>query len=118
LRHPPGDRPAPHLRLRHPFLPRRRPGAPRRARRARRDPEALPGVGGRPREREAVTHLHGSGLGDAARLHPVTDSSRVIPLAEPALPESAAHLAFEGSAPLPKPRMTFYKNEIPATPIH
>ena len=32
LRHPPRRRPAPHLRLRHPLLPRRRPRPPRRAR--------------------------------------------------------------------------------------
>ena len=36
LRHPPEDRPPPQLRLRHPLLPGRRAGPPRRARRARR----------------------------------------------------------------------------------
>ena len=36
LRHPPQDRPPPLVRLRHPLLPRRRAGPPRRPRRARR----------------------------------------------------------------------------------
>ena len=47
LRHPPRDRPAPHLRLRRALLPRRGAGPARGSGRARGDPEALPGVGGR-----------------------------------------------------------------------
>ena len=48
VRHPPQRRPAPHVRLRHPLLPRRRARPARGPRRARRGPEAVPGVGRRP----------------------------------------------------------------------
>ena len=47
LRHPPRRRPAPHVRLRHPLLPRRRARPARGPRRARRGAEAVPRVGGR-----------------------------------------------------------------------
>ncbi len=59
LRHPPPDRPAPHVRLRHPLLPRRRarpprgPGRPRRGA-ARASPSGTSTgttPGGRPRRR-------------------------------------------------------------------
>ena len=56
---------APHLRLRHPLLPRCRAGAARGSGRSRRDPQALPRMGDRRRQRPPDVGLCRPGLGDA-----------------------------------------------------
>ena len=71
VRHPPHPRTAPHLRFRHALLPRCRARPARRPRRARRGAQAVPGVGRRPREREALPHLDRPRVGDASGLHPM-----------------------------------------------
>ena len=63
VRHPPGGRPPPELRLRDPLLPRRRAGPARGQGRPRRGPEPVPRVGGRLGARRAGPDLHGAGLG-------------------------------------------------------
>ncbi len=73
------DRPAPHLRLRHPLLPRRRAGSARRASRPRRGPHALPRVGRRLGERPTCAHVDGPGLGFDAGGHRLRcEAHRVI----------------------------------------
>ena len=55
LRHPPQDRPPPHVRVRAALLPGRVAGPPRGSGRARRAAQALPRVGRRPRaERDGL----------------------------------------------------------------
>ena len=54
----------------------RAPRTPRGARRARRGPEAVPGVGSRHGQRRAGAHLDGAGLGEAAGTRPVTETDR------------------------------------------
>ena len=66
------DRPAPHVRLRRALLPRRRVGAPRRTRRARRGAAALPGMGRRLEPRQARADFHRARLGDPSRAHAMT----------------------------------------------
>ena len=53
------------VRPRHPLLPGRSARAARRPRRAGRGAEAIPDVGGRPRERGAGAHLDGARVGEA-----------------------------------------------------
>ncbi len=69
LRHPPQDLAQPHLRLRHPLLPRRRAGPARGSGRARRGAAAVPGVGDRLGSRGPGPHLHRARLGVAPRRH-------------------------------------------------
>ena len=72
--HPQGAA-SPELRLRPALLPRGAPRTPRGARRPRRGPEAVPGVGGRHGQRRAGAHLDGAGLGEAAGTRPVTETA-------------------------------------------
>jgi hypothetical protein len=71
IRHPPGRRPQPHVRLWRPLLPRRGAGSARGSGGARRGAEPVPRVGDRLRQREAGPHVHRAGLGIDARLHPL-----------------------------------------------
>ena len=62
---------APHVRLRHAFLPRRRARPARRPRGARRGAEPLPRLGGRLRQHQAGVDLHRPRVEDDARLRPL-----------------------------------------------
>ena len=66
LRHPPRDRPPPHVRPRHPLLPGSSARPARSAGRHRRDPQPVPRVGGRLGQRPP-RQLAGAGLGVPAR---------------------------------------------------
>ena len=62
----------PHrLRLRPALLPGRRTGPARGPHRARGGPQAVPGVDRRHESGPAVAHVHGAGLGDPPRHHPL-----------------------------------------------
>src|SRR5690606_12950397 len=65
LRHPTHDRPPPELRLRHPLLPGRGAGPPRRPAGARRGAQPRPRVGGRLGQRGAGQDQHRPRLGEA-----------------------------------------------------
>ena len=60
-------RPAPHVRLRAPLLPRRQPGPARRPGRARRAAEPLPRMGRRLRRHQAVADLDRARAGSACQ---------------------------------------------------
>ncbi len=72
VRHPSQHGLASHVRLRYPLLFGRRAGPARGQGRAGRSPQTIPGVGARPRQREALTNLHRARLGDAPGLHVMT----------------------------------------------
>ena len=80
LRHPPHDRPPPELRLRPALLPRRRAGAARGARRARRGPEALERLGRRLGQRQAGPHPQRARLGTAPRHRQLSAAPHMDPL--------------------------------------
>ena len=66
VRHPPHDRPAPHVRLRHPLLPRRRARPPRGPGRARRGARSGSPSGTSTGTTPSWPDLDGARLGDAA----------------------------------------------------
>ena len=73
VRHPPEDRPAPHVRLRHPLLPRRGAGPARGPRGARRGAlKRFPEWEVDRDARQARVDLDGAGLGDASGVHAMT----------------------------------------------
>ena len=77
LRHPPGCRPQPHVRLWRPLLPRRGAGPARRPGGARRGAEPVSRVGDRLRHHETGAYVHRAGLGVDARLRLLTGPSRL-----------------------------------------
>ena len=77
LRRPPQPRPAPHLRVRLPLLPRRIARPARRAGRARRGAEPLPRLGGRRGPHRARADVDRPRLADAAGLHRLTRQAQI-----------------------------------------
>ena len=90
LRHPPRDRPAPRVRLRHPLLPRRRARAARGPHRARRVARPVPGVGRRSRPRRDRADVDGPRLRDAPRVRCRDEPARGTNRADGTTARSAA----------------------------
>ena len=80
---------APHVRFRHPLLPRRRARPARGPRRARRGPEAIPGVGRRLVRRQALPDLDRARVGDAPGRDAVTVDEQARPRREVRQPGAA-----------------------------
>ena len=66
IQHPSRRPAAPHLQRRRALLPGLGAGAARRPSRPGRDPQTIPGMGGRPGQRQAQPDVDGAGLGDDA----------------------------------------------------